>query len=112
MVKPISLRLRNAEILAKARATLIKAGRGPELERRHAARVMEEARAIVDRRREQDRLRRVAVLAAQKAILVVNKTYRAQDQIDADETERARWQACRALVLDELNKIITQGRRP
>ena len=33
MVKPI--RLRNAEILAQARATLIRAGRGPELEQAH-----------------------------------------------------------------------------
>jgi hypothetical protein len=33
MVKPISLRLRNAEILAQARATLIRAGRGDELKR-------------------------------------------------------------------------------
>ena len=39
MVKPISLRLRNAEVLAKARATLIRVGRGDELKRRrgHAA---------------------------------------------------------------------------
>jgi len=35
MVKPISLRLHTAEILAKARATLIRAGRGDELKRTH-----------------------------------------------------------------------------
>ena len=40
MVKPISLRLRNAEILAQARATLIRDGRGDELKRAHAAVVM------------------------------------------------------------------------
>jgi hypothetical protein len=40
MVKPISLRLRNAEIIAQARATLIRAGRGDELKRAHTAAVM------------------------------------------------------------------------
>src|SRR5262249_8296887 len=47
MVKPI--RLRNAEILAQARATLIRAGRGDELKRAHNARVMREARSTVKR---------------------------------------------------------------
>lgn len=112
MVRPISLRLRNAEILAKARATLIRVGRGPELERQHAAAELRRARATVERRREQDRLRQIAVLQAQKAILAINRVYSAQDQIDADEAERAEWQVGRALILDELNKIITQGRRP
>src|SRR5262249_55475057 len=64
MVKPISLRLRNAEILAKARATLIRADRGDELKRAHNARVMREARDTVERAKEQKRLKRVAALSA------------------------------------------------
>src|SRR5262249_38321756 len=111
MVKPISLRLRNAEILAQARATLIKAGRGPELERRHAARVMREARATVARAKEQKRLKAVAALAANKAIVAVRKAYWEQDKVDASEFERAAWNASRAVVLDELSKIV-EGRRP
>jgi hypothetical protein len=52
MIKPISLRLRNAEILAQARAAL---GRGREQELKQAnARVMKRAREIVARRQEQE----------------------------------------------------------
>jgi hypothetical protein len=112
MVRPISLRLRNAEIIAKARATLIKAGRGPELERRHAARVMEEARATVERRREQDRLQYRIKLAADRAILAVRKVFWEQDKVDASEAERAVWHAQQALILDELQKIANARRRP
>jgi hypothetical protein len=60
MVKPISLRLRNAEILAKARAALGR-GREQELEQAHNARVMQRARGIVAQAREQDRQRRWAL---------------------------------------------------
>ena len=77
MVRPISLRLRHAEILAKARATLIRGGRGDELKRAHTAAVMRKARTIVERRQEQDRLRRIAVLAGQKAVLAVKQAYAA-----------------------------------
>src|SRR5262249_35602310 len=113
MIKPISLRLRYTEAIERARTTLIRAGRGDELKRADSARAMRQARATVGRRRrEQDRLRRVAVLAAAKAIVAVRQTFRAQDQLDADEAERARWHAGRAVILDELNKIIAQGRRP
>ena len=56
MVKPISLRLRNAKILAQARATLIEAGRGDELKRAHTAAVMRQARTTVARAKEQKRL--------------------------------------------------------
>ena len=69
MVKPISLRLRNAEILAQARATLIRAGRGDALERAHTAAVMRKARATVARAKEENRLKRCAVLRAQKRLL-------------------------------------------
>ena len=111
MVKPISLRLRNAEILAKARATLIRAGRGDELKRAHTAAVMRQARATVARAKEQKRLKAVAELAAQKAIIAVRQAYQARDRIDASEFERAAWNASRAVVLDELSKIV-EGRRP
>jgi hypothetical protein len=112
MVKPISLRLRNGGILAQARATLIRAGRGEELKQAHAAAVMRQARANVERRQEQDRLRRRAVLAAEKAATLIREVYQRQDQIDGTEYEKARWHAGRALILDELSKIIVQGRRP
>ena len=112
MIKPISLRLRYTEAIERARTSLIRAGLGDELKRADSARAMRQARATVERRREQDRLRRVAVLAAAKAIVAVRQTFRAQDQLDADEAERARWHAGRAVIFDELNKIIAQGRRP
>src|SRR5215510_8979148 len=106
MVKPISLRLRNAEILAQARATLIRGGRGDELKRAHTAAVMRQARATVTRAKEQKRLKRVAVLAAHKAILAVGEAYFQMDKIDATEFERAAWNARKELVLDELRKIV------
>jgi len=111
MVKPISLRLRNAEILARARAALIRAGRGDELKRAHTAAVMRQARATVAHAKEQKRLKAVAALAAQKAIVAVREAYIRQDKIDSSEFERARWYAARELVLDELRKI-AEGRRP
>jgi hypothetical protein len=106
MVKPI--RLRNAEILAQARATLIRAGRGDELKRAHTAAVMRQARATVARAKEQRRLKAVAALAA---IAAVREAYWEQDKVDASELERARWYAERSLILDELQKIV-EGRRP
>ena len=111
MIKPISLRLRYTQALNQAHATLNRAGRGDELKRAHTARVMREARATVARAKEQKRLKAVAELAAQKAIIAVRQAYQAQDRIDASEFERAAWYASRAAVLDELTKI-AQGRRP
>jgi hypothetical protein len=111
MVKPISLRLRQTQALAQAHATLVRAGRGDELKRAHSARVMREARANVARAQEQKRLKRCAALAANKAIAAVREAYWEQDKIDASELERARWYAARALILDELQKIV-EGRRP
>jgi len=111
MVKPISLRLRNAEIRARAEATLIRAGRGDELKRAHTAAVMRQARATVARAKEQKRLKAVAALAASKAIAAVREAYWAQDKVDATEFERAAWNARKELILDELHKIV-EGRRP
>jgi len=109
MVKPI--RLRNAEILTQARATLIRAGRGDEPKRAHTARVIRQARATVARAKEQKRLKAVAALAANKAIAAVREAYWQQDKVDASELERARWYAAREMILDELRKIV-EGRRP
>src|SRR5215813_3924427 len=111
MVKPISLRLRNAEIRARAEATLIRAGRADDVKRAHTARVMREARATVERAKEEKRLKAVAALAAHKAILAVRQAYFQMDKIDATEFERAAWNARKELVLDELRKIV-EGRRP
>ena len=102
---------RRSEILAKARATLIRAGRGDELKRAHTARVMRQARGIVAHAKEQKRLKAVAALAGNKAIVAVREAYFRQDKVDASEFERARWYAARELVLDELKKIV-EGRRP
>jgi len=81
MVKPISLRLRNAEIRARAEATLIRAGRADDVKRAHNARVMREARATVERAKEQKRLKAVAALAAHKAIVAVKAAYEAQHKL-------------------------------
>ena len=111
MVKPISLRLRNAEIRPRAEATLIRAGRADDVKRAHTARVMREAHANVARAQEQKRLKRCAALAAYKAIAAVRKAYWEQDKVDASDFERARWLARREAVIDELMMIV-EGRRP
>src|SRR5262249_3631033 len=109
MVKPI--RLRNAEILQQARATLIPAGRGDELKRAHSARVMREARATVERAKEHRRLKNRAVLTAQKAIVEAHRAFFHMEKLATTEFERAAWNARKAAVIDELN-LIVQGRRP
>jgi hypothetical protein len=110
-MKPISLKLRNAEILAKARATLIRAGRGDELKRAHTAAVMRQARTTVARAKEQKRLKAVAALAASKAIAAVREAYWTQDKVNASEFEQKRWHERRQLVETELMKIV-KGARP
>jgi hypothetical protein len=108
MLKPI--RLRNAEIVAQARATLIRDGRGEELKRAHNANVLRRARAAVAHAKEQNRLKRCAVLAAQKAILAVRDAYAAQDRV-TDDFDRERWLGLRDFVVTELERIV-EGRRP
>jgi len=110
MVKPISLRLRNAEIRARAEATLIRAGRADDVKRAHNARVMREARATVERAKEQKRLKAVAALAAHKAIVAVKAAYEAQHKL-ADEFDRERWLGLREFVVSELMRIV-EGKRP
>jgi len=111
MVRPISLSLRHARAIDRAETTLIAAGRADDVKRARSTRIMRQARATVERAQEQKRLKRCAALAAQKAIVLVQQAYQAQDRIDASEFERAAWYASRAAVLDELTKI-AQGRRP
>ena len=111
MVRPISLSLRHARAIDRAETTLIAAGRADDVKRARSTRIMRQARATVERAKEQNRLKAVAELAAQKAIIAVRQAYQAQDRIDASEFERAAWYASRAAVLDELTKI-AQGRRP
>jgi hypothetical protein len=77
MVKPISLRLRNAEILAKARATLGSA-REARLKQSHDAAVNERARNIVERAKEEKRLR-YGENAARRALLVIERPCRQCD---------------------------------
>jgi hypothetical protein len=109
MVRPISLRLRHAEIVAKARAALGSV-REARLKQSHDAAVMRRARATVARAKEQNRLQRCAVLAAQKAVLAVKQAYAAQDKV-ADEFDRERWLGLRDFVVSELERIV-EGRRP
>jgi hypothetical protein len=111
MVRPISLSLRHARAIDRAETTLIAAGRADDVKRARAARNMRQARATVERAKEQKRLKAVAALAANKAIVAVREAYFRLDKIDASEFERARWSAARELVLDELRKIV-EGRRP
>jgi hypothetical protein len=106
MVKPISLSLRYTQALNQAHATLIRAGRGPELKRA----VMRKARVIVESAQEQVRLKRCAVLAAHTAILAVKEAYAAQDKA-ADEYDRERWLGLRDFVVSELMRIV-EGKRP
>ena len=108
MVKPISLRLRNAEILAKARATL-RSAREARLKQSHNAGVKERARNIVERAKEEKRLRYGAENAARRALLVIEQAY---DRIVAasDEIDKARWRERQGRVERELRKIITGGR--
>jgi hypothetical protein len=109
MVKPI--RLRNAEILAQARATLIRDGRGDGLKRAHTATVMRQARATVAHAKEQKRLKAVAALAAFKAIAAVREAYWRQDKVNGSEFEQKRWHERRELVEAELMKIV-KGAHP
>jgi|SRR6516165_3467131 hypothetical protein len=95
MVKPISLRLRHAEILAQARVAL-GSGREQELKQAHNTRVMERARGIVAQAKEQDRQRRRGKLAAvlvgnlRSEILVVQSTQNRHRQRETDSLDGTR----------------------
>jgi hypothetical protein len=99
------------EVLRRQARLAIGTARVAELKRSHNAAVLQRAREVSARAQEQRRLRRVAALAANKAILAVRRAYFQMDKIDAPEFERATWNARKELVLDELRKI-AEGRRP
>jgi hypothetical protein len=110
MVRPISLRLRNAEILAQARAALGR-GREQELKQAHNTRVMERARGIVAQAREQDRQRRCAKLSALKAIAAVRDAFGSMRASTSSEIDRERWRERQELVERELREIVTRTSR-
>jgi len=105
-MRPISLKRRHAEILAQARSTLIRDGRGEELKQA----TLRKARRMVSEAQEQKRLKGCAALAAQKAILAVSAAYAAQDKV-TDDLDRERWRGLRDFVVSELMRIVA-GKRP
>jgi hypothetical protein len=110
MVRPISLSLRHTRAIDQAETTLLAAGRRQDVERIRTARIMRTARRNVEKAQEQARLRRVAVLQAQKAIIAVKQAYAAQDKA-ADGFDRERWYGLREFVVSELMRIV-EGKRP
>jgi len=110
MVKPISLRLRNAEILAQARAALGR-GREQELKQAHNARVMERARGIVAQAREQDRLRRVAKFSALKALDQVRSAFGSMRASMSSDVDQQHWRERQEIVERELQEILTRASR-
>jgi len=105
MVTPISLRLRNAEILAQARAALGRE-RQEELKRSHNTRVMKRAREIVARRQERDRLQRCARLAAHKAILLAKDAFAKITASASNDIDRERWREQQKMVEAALMEIV------
>src|SRR5262245_27890861 len=105
MVKPISLRLRSAEILRRAHAALDR-GRQQELKQAHNTRVLERAREIVARRREQDRLRRCARLAARKAMLLTKDAFVKISASASNDIDRERWHERQKMVEAALMEIV------
>jgi hypothetical protein len=102
------VRPRHEAILRQARLA-IGTAREAELKRSHDAAVKERARNIVERAKEEKRLRYGAENAARRALLVIEQAY---DRIVAasDEIDRARWKERQGRVERELRKIITGGR--
>ena len=109
-MKPISLKLRNAEILAQARAALGR-GREQELKQAHNTRVMERARGIVAQAREQDRLRRCAKLAALKALAACRAAFGSMRASTSSEIDRERWRERQELVEAALMEIVEKKSR-
>jgi hypothetical protein len=110
MVKPISLRLRQEALIAKARATLGSA-REARLKQSHDAAVMQRAREIVAQAREQDRLRRSAKVAALRALVLSKDAYDRINDASSSEIDQKRWRESRELVEAELMRIV-KGARP
>jgi hypothetical protein len=110
MVKPISLRLRHAEILAKARAAVGR-GREQELKQAHNTRVIERAREIVAQAREQDRQRRCAKLAALKALAASRAAFGSMRASTSSDVDQQHWHERQEIVERELQKILTRASR-
>jgi len=110
MVPVPPIKLRYGAILDQARHTLINAGYGPELKRAHNAAQLRQARATIKRAQEQARLKRVAALQANKAVVAIKQAYEAQIKV-AGEFDRERWLGLRDLVVSELMRIV-EGKRP
>ena len=102
------VRPRHEAILRQARLA-IGTAREAELKQSHDAAVNERARNIVERAKEEKRLRYGAENAARRALLVIEQAY---DRIVAasDEIDKARWRERQGRVERELRKIITGGR--
>jgi hypothetical protein len=110
MIKPISLRLRHAEILREARAALGR-GREQELKQAHNTRVMERASGIVAQAKEQDRQRRRGKLAALKAINEVRTAFASMRASTSSEIDRERWRERQEMVEAALMEIVTRTSR-
>jgi hypothetical protein len=111
MVKPISLRLRNAEILADAHATLVRAGREKEMRQAHNRRVLERARNIAAQAKEQDRQRRVAKLNALKALAAVRDCYANLIGSTTCATDHERYRERQEAIEREMREIVTRTSR-
>jgi hypothetical protein len=105
MVRPISLRIRHAKILADARAAL-GSERQEQLRRSHSDAVNRRAREIVARRQEQDRLRRCARLAARKAILLTKDAFAKIGASTTSDVDQQHWRERQKMVEAALMEIV------
>src|SRR5262245_3858112 len=108
MVRPVSIR--HSKILAAAYAALGEDQR-EELRRSHSARINQRARQIIERRQEQDRLARRAQLSAHRAALFAARAFEQICASEPSDIDRQRWREARAVVEDELRKIVDRARR-
>jgi hypothetical protein len=109
-MKPISLKLRHAEILAQARAILGSA-REARLKQSHNAAIMQRARGIVTEAREQDRQRRCAKLAALKALAASRAAFGSMRASTSSDVDHQHWHERQEIVERELQKILMRASR-
>jgi len=110
MVRPISLRIRQDALIAKARAKLGDAQQA-RIKRSHDAAVMQRAPEIVSEVQEQRRLQRCAQLSAHKALIAAKNAFDQMRDASSNEVDQRRWRERRELVERELVRII-KGTRP
>lgn len=108
-MKPV--RIRHAKILAEAHAALARGGREAEAKRAHRERVLEKARGIVARHREEDRLRRCARLSAHKAILLAKDAFAKISASTSSDVDQQHWRERQEIVERELREIVTRTSR-